>query len=128
MISSQRQVSSHSDYRSVCVPESVAAMATKWPDAVALTAGSQVLTYRELDSQSNRLAQQLRSLGIGAGLAVGVCLPRSLELVVCASSRAGNQLGPGPATDSREGANRGYRCTGGRQPTGFPAASRNWVV
>jgi amino acid adenylation domain-containing protein len=82
MISSQRQVSSHSDCRSVCVPESVAAMATKWPDAVALTAGSKVLTYRELDSQSNRLAQQLRSLGIGAGLAVGVCLPRSLELVV----------------------------------------------
>ena len=67
-----------------CVPNAVAAKATKWPDAVALTDGSRVLTYDELDSQANRVAHYLRSLGVGPDVFVGVCLPRSAEMVVAA--------------------------------------------
>ncbi|HXI38599.1 MAG TPA: non-ribosomal peptide synthetase [Bryobacteraceae bacterium] len=70
------------DFQAGCVPNAVAAKATKWPDATALTDGSEILTYHELDSRSNRVAQYLRSLGVGPDVLVGVCLERSLDLVV----------------------------------------------
>ncbi len=66
------------------VPICVAAKAAKWPDAIALTAGSRVLNYGELDCQANRIAHYLRSLGVGPGILVGLCLPRSVEMVAAA--------------------------------------------
>ena len=75
---------SYLDLQGGCVPRAVAAKATKWPDAVALTAGSQVLTYQDLDSQANRVAHYLRSLGVGPDVLVGLCLPRSTQLVTAA--------------------------------------------
>lgn len=72
----------HSDFQYGCVPKAVAAKATRWPDALALTAGSDVLTYQELDCRANRLAQHLRFLGVGTDVLVGLCLPRSLDMVV----------------------------------------------
>jgi amino acid adenylation domain-containing protein len=74
----------HLDPQRWCVPKAVAAKATKWPDAVALTSGSRVLTYQELDSQANRVANYLRSLGAGPDVLVGLCLPRSVEMVIAA--------------------------------------------
>jgi amino acid adenylation domain-containing protein len=74
----------HSDAHRWCVPKAVGAKATKWPDAIALTAGAQVQTYQELDSQANRVAHYLRSLGVGPDVLVGVCLPRCAEMVVAA--------------------------------------------
>ena len=67
-----------------CVPKAVAAKATKWPDAVALTSGSQVLTYQDMDCQANRVANYLCSLGAGPDVLIGVCLPRSAEMVIAA--------------------------------------------
>ena len=49
------------------------------PNALAVTCGSERLTYEELDHRSNRLAHYLRSLGITAGSVVGLCLERSLD-------------------------------------------------
>ncbi len=53
------------------------------PEAPALFAcdGGEV-SYRELNRRANRLAHRLRALGVGAGSRVGLCLDRSLELVV----------------------------------------------
>ncbi len=51
------------------------------PNAVALVAQGATLTYAALESRANRLAQLLNARGIGAGMLVGVCLPRSLDLV-----------------------------------------------
>ena len=65
-----------------CVPEMVTAAAAERPETVAVTEGCQALTYHGLQSRSNRLARYLRSLGVGADVLVGLCLPRSLDMVV----------------------------------------------
>ncbi len=52
------------------------------PDAVAVACGEESLTYAELECRSNRLAHRLRRLGVGPETLVGLCLERSLDLVV----------------------------------------------
>jgi amino acid adenylation domain-containing protein len=52
------------------------------PDAVAIIFEQQQLTYQELNSRSNQLARHLRSLGVQAGVLVGICVERSLEMFV----------------------------------------------
>ncbi len=52
------------------------------PDAVAVTADSGSLTYRELDTASNRLARQLRSRGVEGGSTVGLCVGRTAAMAI----------------------------------------------
>jgi amino acid adenylation domain-containing protein/non-ribosomal peptide synthase protein (TIGR01720 family) len=52
------------------------------PEAIALVCGEQQLTYRELNKKANRLAHHLISFGIGPEQFVGLCVPRSVELLV----------------------------------------------
>lgn len=52
------------------------------PEAVAVHCGHELLTYAGLDEQANRLARRLRRLGVGPDVPVGVCIDRSLEMVV----------------------------------------------
>ncbi len=52
------------------------------PDEVALVFRDRSLTYRELDRRANRVAQELRALGVARESLVGVFVERSLELVV----------------------------------------------
>jgi amino acid adenylation domain-containing protein/thioester reductase-like protein len=51
------------------------------PHATALVCDEESLTYAELDIRSNQLAHRLRTLGAGPGTLVGVCLPRSIEVI-----------------------------------------------
>ncbi|HEX8474860.1 MAG TPA: amino acid adenylation domain-containing protein [Pyrinomonadaceae bacterium] len=60
------------------------------PEAVAVRfveafdgASSSQLTYRELNERANRLARWLRRKGVAAEDVVGICLERSLEMLVC---------------------------------------------
>jgi len=71
-----------SEPAALCIPQLVAAQAARHPDALALTADDTCLTYRELNDRANRLANHLRSLGVGADVLVGLCLPRSSDMVV----------------------------------------------
>jgi amino acid adenylation domain-containing protein len=64
------------------VPELVAARAAKAPEATAVVAGNHRITYGELDTRANRLANHLRAQGVGPDVLVGLCLDRSLTLVV----------------------------------------------
>ncbi|MGE0218363.1 amino acid adenylation domain-containing protein, partial [Mycolicibacterium sp.] len=57
-------------------------VARQHPDAVALTFGTQGLTYAELDERAAAVARTLAGLGVRPGARVAVALPRSLDLVV----------------------------------------------
>lgn len=56
--------------------------ATSTPDAIALRFQDQQYTYRELDERSNQLANYLINKGLGPHKLVGICMERSLEMVV----------------------------------------------
>jgi amino acid adenylation domain-containing protein/non-ribosomal peptide synthase protein (TIGR01720 family) len=88
------------------IHEVFAAQATRTPDAIALvydqrtnderrttnplnssfsvqrSAFSVQLTYRELNTRANQLARHLRTLGIGPEVLVGLCMERSVEMIV----------------------------------------------
>jgi amino acid adenylation domain-containing protein len=66
----------------LCLHRLIAAQAARTPDAVAVVFEGAQLTYAELHARAGRLSQQLRRLGVGADVLVGLCLERSLELVV----------------------------------------------
>jgi len=54
----------------------------KNPDAVAVVCAGRKLTYRELDERAGRLANRLRRCGVGPDVMVGVCVDRSLEMMI----------------------------------------------
>src|SRR5213593_3684986 len=65
-----------------CVPEWVSAQAAATPRTLAVAAGHRRLTYGELEVRAERLANRLRSLGVGPEVIVGLCLKSSPEMVV----------------------------------------------
>lgn len=76
-------------------PQTLAVHVARWasetPDAPAIEAGEQRLSYRELDARANRMAHWLQAQGVGAGALVALELPRSADLLVgmLAAWRAG---------------------------------------
>ena len=52
------------------------------PDALALTDGVSSLTYAQLNTRAQALAQHLRDLGVQDQALVGLCMERSLAMVV----------------------------------------------
>src|SRR5216684_3354302 len=70
--------------RNQSVTELVAAQAAARPNAVALIARDESITYGELDKRANQLANYLITLGVGREVIVGLCLDRSPESVMCA--------------------------------------------
>lgn len=67
---------------SLCLHDLFTDQASKKPEATALIWSTQRISYRELDSLSNKLAHSLRDLGVGPEVRVGICLDRSPDLVV----------------------------------------------
>jgi amino acid adenylation domain-containing protein len=65
-----------------CLPELIEEQAARAPEAVAVVLGNQQLSYGELNAKSNQLARHLRKLGVGPDTLVGICVERSLEMVI----------------------------------------------
>jgi non-ribosomal peptide synthetase component F len=65
-----------------CVHEWIARLARENPDATALIHDGRRISMAELDRAAERLAHVLRARGIGPESRVGVCLPRSVDLIV----------------------------------------------
>ncbi|MBX3621811.1 MAG: amino acid adenylation domain-containing protein [Rhizobacter sp.] len=68
--------------RSACVHGLIAAQAAARPADAALSMEHDTVTHAELDERANQLAHLLRAHGVGRGALVGLCLTRSIEMVV----------------------------------------------
>ncbi len=68
--------------REKCIHNLFEEQAEKTPDAVAVVYENQGLTYRDLNAKANQLAHYLKKLGVGPDVLVGICVERSLEMMV----------------------------------------------
>jgi len=65
-----------------CVHELFEAQVTRTPDAPAVCFEQRALSYRELNARANQVARYLAEVGVRPGARVGICLERSLEMMV----------------------------------------------
>ena len=73
----------YTDYpRDQCIHQLFAEQAERTPEAVAVVCEDQRLTYRQLQQQANQLAHYLQSLGVGPETLVGLCVERSVAMIV----------------------------------------------
>ena len=68
--------------RGTCAHQLIEAQAARTPEAVAVVCGERQLTYAELDTCANRVANFLRQRGVGVGHRVAICLDRSTDMVL----------------------------------------------
>lgn len=72
--------SNYTEYQ--CIHQLFEAQVEKTPNAVAIVFENQQLSYRELNNRANHLAYHLQNLGVKPEVLVGICMERSLEMVV----------------------------------------------
>ncbi|MFN6234017.1 amino acid adenylation domain-containing protein, partial [Microcystis sp.] len=65
-----------------CIHQLFEEQVKRTPDAVAVVYSGQQLTYNELNCRANQLAHYLQSLGVKPEQLVGICLERSLDMIV----------------------------------------------
>ena len=71
------------DYpREQCIHQLLEEQVERTPETVAVVCEDQQLTYGELNRRGNQLAHSLRKLGVGPEVRVGLCVERSLEMIV----------------------------------------------
>src|SRR5215510_13301382 len=66
----------------VMVHELIEEQAERNPERIALISDGQALSYGELNRRANQVGNYLRWLGVGPEVVVGLCLRRSVEMVV----------------------------------------------
>ena len=65
-----------------CIHEWIERVAQEQPDALAVVYEERSLTYGELETRADQLARYLQKLGVGPDVRVGLCVERSLDLIV----------------------------------------------
>jgi putative pyridoxal-dependent aspartate 1-decarboxylase len=70
------------EYPQKCLHQLFEEQVEKTPDAVAVVFEDQQLTYRQLNAKANQLARYLQHLGVKPEMLVGICVERSLEMVI----------------------------------------------
>ncbi|AXA94112.1 hypothetical protein DPH57_25045 [Massilia sp. YMA4] len=81
-LSAQWQSARHDYPRTANLATLLEQQAARTPDAPAVACAGTVLTYAQLHGRANRLAHLLRARGVGPDVLVGVCVERSLDMVV----------------------------------------------
>ncbi len=70
------------DHQNLCIHQMFEIQVERSPDTIAVVFENTQLTYRQLNQRANQLAHHLRSLGVKPEVLVGICLERSLEMIV----------------------------------------------
>lgn len=70
------------DSASECLHQWFEVQVEQTPDAISVCCGNQQLTYRELNERANQLAHYLQPLGVKPDTLVGICIERSLDMIV----------------------------------------------
>jgi len=65
-----------------CIHQLFEAQVAKTPDVIAVVCGQQQLTYRQLNRRANQLAHYLQKKGVKPEVFVGICVERSLAMLV----------------------------------------------
>jgi len=65
-----------------CIHQLFEEQVERTPDAIAVVFESQQLTYLELNAKANQLAHYLQELGVGPEVLVGICVERSIDMIV----------------------------------------------
>ena len=68
--------------RNLCLHELIEGQVERTPEAAAVVYEDRQISYSELNRRANQLAHYLRKLGVGPEVLVGVCMERSIEMVV----------------------------------------------
>jgi amino acid adenylation domain-containing protein/non-ribosomal peptide synthase protein (TIGR01720 family) len=68
--------------QNACVHQLFEAQAARTPQRIAVVSVDQRLTYAELDRRANQLANYLRLQGVGKEILVGICVERTVEMIV----------------------------------------------
>ncbi|MDQ0418693.1 amino acid adenylation domain-containing protein [Croceifilum oryzae] len=70
------------DFPQICLHQMFEQQARQRPDQIAVVMGSEQITYQQLNQRANQLAHYLQPFGVGPDVPVGVCMNRSIELVI----------------------------------------------
>ena len=65
-----------------CVHQIFEELAAQTPDAIAVVCEGMQFTYKELNNRANQLAYYLRKCGVGPDALVGICMERSIDMVI----------------------------------------------
>src|SRR6185437_6882052 len=90
--------------REQCIHELFEAQVERTPGAKAVAFGGESVTYQELNQRANHLAHYLKRYSVGPDVLVGICLDRSIEMIVAmlAVLKAGGAYVPFEAGYPRE--------------------------
>ncbi|MBD2455148.1 amino acid adenylation domain-containing protein [Nostoc sp. FACHB-87] len=65
-----------------CIHQLIEEQVKRTPENIAVVFKNQQLTYKELNTRANQLAQYLQALGVAPDVLVGICIERSWEMLV----------------------------------------------
>lgn len=68
--------------KETCFHHQFETQAERYPDTIAVVFENEQLTYRELDQRANQLAHGLQQLGVQPDTLVGLCIDRSLDMMI----------------------------------------------
>jgi amino acid adenylation domain-containing protein len=70
------------EHRLECVHRLFEQQVARTPDAVAVVDGERQFSYRNLNAQANEVAHHLQGQGVAPEVMVGICIERSIEMVI----------------------------------------------